>query len=145
MEKLLNVISKELKIRFIEKEEKLNNISNVIICLYTYEDTNDEVKRLFKKELRNHIFEKLENQEVGEFVEYMFDWGDFRPLGSIMEDANDNLAEVLQKLPKLPENAQYVFPIDTYFCLTVTDKSEDKSSLTSSAVSEWISKAYFMQ
>ena len=33
--------------------------------------------------------------EVGEYVEYVFDYSNVRPLGTLMEDANDNLAEAV--------------------------------------------------
>ena len=147
MEKLLNAIASRLNVRVIAEESSSSAVDSIITVtmhMYDYKETSDEVKELFKKELNNHIFNKLQEIEVNESVEYMFECGQVRPLGSIMDDANDNLAEVLQKLPALPEGEKYTLPFETYIRITLTKKSEDDVKVMPH-VSDWIREEYFNQ
>lgn len=147
MEKLLNVIASRLKVRTIAEESSskaVDSIITVTMHMFDYKEASDEVKELFKKELNNHIFNKLQETEVEESVVYMFEFGQVRPLGTIMDDANDNLAEVLQKLPILPEGEKYTLPFETYICITLTKKSKEDIRVMP-YVSNWIREEYFNQ
>lgn len=144
MEKLLNAIASKLNVRVIAEESSSSafyGIITVTMHMYDYKDASDEVRELFKKELNNHMFNKLQEIEVGESVEYMFECGQERPLGSIMDDANDNLAEVLQKLPALPEGEKYTLPFETYIRITLTKNSGDDIKVMP-YVSDWIREEY---
>lgn len=125
MERVLNEIASKLNVQVVVKERVERSIDGA--CISTeqwleHRDVTDEVRELFKKELENHLFNKLQNMKDGEYVEYGFDYGDVRPLGTIMENANDNLAEVLLKLPALNDGETYSFPCDTYIRFTYVDQ-----------------------
>ena len=88
MEKLLNAIASRLNVRVIAEESSsraLDSIITVTMHMYDYKEAPDEVKELFRKELNNHIFNKLQEVEVDESVEYMFECEQVRPLGSIID------------------------------------------------------------
>lgn len=148
MEKLLNAIASRLNVRVTveeQAEETLEGVLTVKMAMFDHKDVSDEVRQLFKKELNNHLFTKLHEVEVGEYVEYGFDYGRVRPLGTLMEDANDNLAEVLLKLPTLPAGESYDFPCDTYIRFTLTEKDENEATVKPNIVCPWIIEAYNKQ
>lgn len=149
MDKLLNAIASRLNVRVVVKEEKDTNLVNGVVTFsmefFDYRDVSDEVRELFKKELNNHLFSKLQEAKIGEHVEYGFDYGNVRLLGTLMEEANDNLAEVLLKLPALNDGEEYVFPCDTYIGFTLIDKKYNHFNAKASMVSPWIREAYSKQ
>lgn len=148
MEKLLNAIASRLNVRVVveeQSEKTLQGVLTVTMQMFDHRDVTDEVRELFKKELNNHLFTKLQKMEAGEYVEYGFDYGNVRPLGTLMEDANDNLAEVLLKLPALKDGETYDFPCDTYIRFTLTKKDEKTASVKPNTVCQWIMEAYSKQ
>lgn len=148
MEKLLNEIASRLNVRVVveeQSEKTLQGVLSVTMQMFDHRDVTNEVRELFKKELNNHLFTKLQKMEVGEYVEYGFDYGNVRPLGTLMEDANDNLAEVLLKLPALNDGETYDFPCDTYIRFTLTEKDEERASVKPNMVCQWIKEAYSKQ
>lgn len=148
MDKLLNAIASRLNVRVVVEEHSkrtLQGVLNVTMQMFDHRDVTDEVRELFKKELNNHLFTKLQNMKSGEYVEYGFDYGDVRPLGTLMEDANDNLAEVLLKLPALNDGETYDFPCDTYIRFTLTERDAKKASVKPNMVCPWIMEAYSKQ
>ena len=148
MEKLLNAIASRLNVRIVveeQSEKTLQGVLTVTMQMFDHRDVTDEVRELFKKELNNHLFSKLQKMEAGEYVEYGFDYGNVRPLGTLMEDANDNLAEVLLKLPALKDGETYDFPCDTYIRFTLTKKDEKAASVKPNTVCQWIMEAYSKQ
>lgn len=148
MDKLLNAITSKLTVRIVvEKklEKTLQGGVTVTMQMFDHRDVEDEVKELFKKELNNHLFAKLQEMKVGEKVEYGFAYGNERPLGTLMEEANDNLAEVLLKLPTLKEGEEYDFPCNTYIGFTLIKRSKKKATVKPNYVSSWIMEAYSEQ
>lgn len=144
MEKLLDEIASRLSVQIVEREEYEKGLDGTLTLMqaFSYRDVTDEVRKLFKKELYNHMFTKLlQEMEVGEYVEYGFDYGDERPLGTLMEDANDNMAEVLLKLPALNEGERYVLPGDTYICFTLMGREAKQVSITAK-MCLWITATY---
>ena len=83
------------------------------------------------------MIENVKKLDVGEHVDYGFEY-DSKPLGTLMEEANDNLAEVLLKLPALDEGESYELPEDTYVRFTVTERYENKVLVNPDIVSPWI-------
>lgn len=145
MEKLLNAIASRLTVRVTVKkqsEKTLEGVLTVTMAMFDHKDVSDEIRELFKKEFNNHLFTRLKEIEVGEYVEYGFDYGNLRPLGTLMEDANDNLAEVLLKLPPLNDGEFYDFPCDTYIRFTMTGKDENEATVKPNIVCSWIMEAY---
>ncbi len=148
MEKLLNAIASRLNVRVTieeEFEQTSEGVLTVTMAMYDHKEVSEEVRELFKKELNNHLFTKLKETELGEDVEYGFDYGNVRPLGTLMEDANDNLAEVLLKLPPLKDGESYDFPCDTYIRFTVTGREEKEITVKPNIVCSWIMEAYYNQ
>lgn len=149
MDKLLNAIASRLNVRIVVEEERYTNLVNGVVTFsmefFDYRDVSEEVRELFKKELNNHLFSKLQEAKIGEHVEYGFDYGNVRPLGTLMEDTNDNLAEVLLKLPALNDGEKYVFPCDTYIRFTLIDKKDNHFNAKVSMVSPWIREVYSKQ
>lgn len=148
MEKLLNAIASRLTVRVTveeQSEKMLEGVLTVTMAMFEHKDVSDEVRELFKKELNNHLSTKLKEIEVGEYVDYGFDYGQVRPLGTLMEDANDNLAEVLLKLPPLNDGECYDFPCDTYIRFTLTGKDEQEAKVKPNIVCSWIMEAYNKQ
>ena len=145
MEKLLDAIASRLTVRVTveeQSEKTLESVLTVTMAMFDHKDVSEEVRKLFKKELNNHLFTKLGEIEVGEYVDYGFDYGQVRPLGTLMEDANDNLAEVLLKLPPLNDGECYDFPCDTYIRFMLTEKDENEATVKPNIVCQWIMEAY---
>ena len=126
MEKLLNAISRRLKVRSIVEEQEVT----------------EEVRNMFQKELKNHLFEKLQKIEVGESVVYSFNYGN--AIGKHIGDANDNLAEVLLKLPALPDGNRYVLPFNTFISFALTEKN-GKVDVEPGIICPWIMDEYIKQ
>ena len=148
MEKLLDAFASGLTVRFTVKEQSektLEGVLAVTMAMFNHKNISDEVKELFKQELNNHLFTKLKEIKVGEYVDYGYDYGQVRPLGTLIEDANDNLAEVLLKLPPLNDGECYDFPFDTYIRFTLTEKDERKAKVQPNFVCSWIMEAYNKQ
>ncbi len=148
MEKLLNAIASRLTVRVTveeQSEKTLEGVLTVTMAMFEHRDVSDEVKELFKKELNNHLFTKLQDIEVGEYVHYGFDYGQVRPLGTLMEDANDNLAEVLLTLPALEDGESYEFPCNTYIRFTLTGRDDKEATVKPNIVCTWIMEAYNKQ
>ena len=148
MDKLLNAIASRLTIRVVveeESEKTLQGVVTVTMQMFDHRDVEEEVKELFKKELNNHLFTKLQDLKVGEYVDYGFAYGDVRPLGTLMEEANDNLAEVLLKLPALNDGETYDFPCNTYIGFTLIERNEEKATVKPNYLSTWIMEAYSKQ
>jgi len=143
MEKLLDAIASGLDIRGAEEKDlKVSDEYPLIIETdwYDYKEVSQEVIELFKKELINHLIENVKKLDVGEHVDYGFEY-DSKPLGTLMEEANDNLAEVLFKLPALNEGEAYELPEDTYVRFTVTERDKNKVIANPDIVSPWIMEA----
>lgn len=146
MDKLLNAIASRLTIQVVvEADKTLQGVVTVTRQMFDRRDVEDEVKELFKKELNNHLLTKLQDLKVGEYVDYGFAYGNVRPLGTLMEEANDNLAEVLLKLPSLNDGETYDFPCNTYIGFTLTERNEEKATVKPNYVSTWIMEAYSKQ
>ncbi len=146
MKDFLDAIASRLNVRIVVEEhsgEVLQGL-NITMQMFNYREVTDEVRDLFKNELRNHIFAKLQTMEVGESAEYVFDCGDIRPLGTLMQDANDNLSEVLLKLPTLDDEETYSLPSDTFICFTLTKKEVESVSIKPS-VCPWIMEVFSEQ
>lgn len=140
MEKLLDAIASELKVRVLVKErfEKTpHGIEIGTMQMFDYRDVTDEERELFKKEFHKHLVAKLQEMRDGESVEYGSDYEGAQ--GIFIEGANDNLAEVLLKLPTLKDGETYSLPFGTYICITLTEK--DKKTISAN-VCKWIMKAY---
>ncbi len=145
MEKLLNAIASKLSIRITVEKKSKKNLDGFLIStmsVFDHKDVSDEVRDLFKTELNNHLFSKVEEIEVGEYVDYGFNYGPESSLGTLMAEANDNLAEVLLQLPPLNDGECYDFPCETYICFALTGKDEQGSRVKPNIVCSWILEAY---
>ena len=147
MEKLLNALSKKLQIRTpaVQQVKTISLGDRKFVGpfkRFEYIEVPNEVKTLFKDKLHTHIFSKADLIGLEAKLEYSFDYGNVRPLGTLINEANDNMAEVLLELPKLGDRECYVLPLDTYFSFTVTEKSEIGTTLELTNMSEWIKKEY---
>lgn len=143
MERLLDAIASGLDIRGAERKElKVSDeyLFTIEADWSDYKDVSPEVRELFKKEFETHLLEKVKKLDVGEHVDYGFECND-KPLGTLMEGANDNLAEVLLKLPALNEGEAYELPEDTYVRFTVTERDKNKVIANPDIVSPWIMEA----
>ena len=148
MEKLLNAIASRLTIRSVNEERKTTTVNSpitVTIHPFGYEERMNSIRERFKKELNEHIFRKLQKRKTGGYVDYMFECGKHRPLGYIMDEANDNLAEVLQKLPVLQNGERYVLPANTYFSFILLKKDENEVEVKVEILSKWIKETYLSQ
>lgn len=148
MDKLLNAIASRLTIRVVVEEEsdkKLQGVDTVTMQMFNHRDVEDEVKELFKQELNNHLFTKLQDLKVDEYADYSFAYGNVRPLGTLMKEANDNLAEVLLKLPALNDGETYELPCDTYIVFRLTERNEERVTVKPIYASAWIKEAYINQ
>lgn len=134
MEKLLNAIASRLTVRIVVEEQPYETLQGLNITMQIFElrDVTDEVRELFKKELKNHLFTKLQNMRFCESVAYSFDYN---------KGANDNLAEVLLKLPILNDGEYYVFTSETYIRFTVAKREAENTTIDLSVVSPWIMEA----
>lgn len=146
MEKLLNLLSSKLQIRTSAPQQVAICSGDKEFCepfrRFQYKEAPKEVKESFKKKLENHVFSKADQLSVGERLDYLFDYGKKRPLGTLMAEANDNMAEVLLQLPELDDGECYVLPLDTYFSFEVTEKDKTVTVLELKDESSWIEKEY---
>ena len=147
MEKLLNLLSSKLQIRTHAAQQPTTISVGYrefvgLFKRFEYRDAPERVKALFKEKLEEHIFSKTEKLNVGEKIAYSFDYRNVRPLGTLMYEANDNMAEVLLALPKLGNGEYYALPLDTYFSLEVTEKTGISTTSKLKDMSWWINKEY---
>lgn len=145
MEKLLDAIASGLEIRITTAHKKDCGIRPFVTAdlkLYEYCPVNDETRKKFKEVLNNHLAEKIKGAQVGDVIEYIFEHGRVYPLGTIQDNANDNMAEVLRELPALGMvEEEYALPTDTYFSFEVTESNKN-GGMGIPRVSDWIMKAY---
>lgn len=144
MEKLLNTLVSRLSVRMVASEPSIKTWKGVSKDSFDCRDVSDSIKEIFKIEFDNQLYSKMQRMEVGESIVYGFDYDSVRPLGTLMEDANDNMAEVLLKLPALKDGESYAFPRDTYLQFTLIDKREENILITP-VLSDWILEAYQRQ
>ena len=140
MEELLNAIVSKLKIRFIVNENLGNQLEGGtfgIVSRFEFKDVTEEVKEIFKKELIQNLISKLQRAKKGEYIEYEYNFETKKPLGKIMRNANDNLAEVLLKLPKLQYGEWYDLPSDTRFYFKLGEIKSERANVEAD-VSNWI-------
>ena len=140
MGKLLDAIASQLSIRSMRNEGSSEGLT-VETKGYVYQDVSEEIRNLFKKEFNRHMYRKLRQINKGESIEYMFDCGTERPLSLLMDDANDNLAEVFNKLPQLPEGEVYAFPPNSYISITLRAKMGRRMHIKINLVSDVFVKA----
>lgn len=148
MDKLLNAIASGLNIRAVvckQSEEALQNDLIITTRMFVYKDVTYNVRRIFKRELKKHLLSKLSKIEVGEYVDYSFSYGKVKHLGTIIKEANDNMAEVLLKLPKLKEGENYEFPPNTYISFKLIDRYETGGTVEINIISPWIMEKYGKQ
>ena len=141
MERLLDAIANRLTIRVTteEQSEQISEGVSVSWTMYEHKPISEDIRKIFKKEFNNHLFTKLTEAEIGDSVEYLYECGNVRPIGTILDYANDNMADVLDKLPKLEEGEQYDLPTDTYIGFILQNKGEDGKFRTKiSGCSKWI-------
>lgn len=135
MEKLLDAIASRLEIRLTvahkEGQEVVHMPPRVTFALKLFEHcpVDERTRTMFKDALRKHIAKKIKEANIGDVIEYLFEYGQVYPLGEIQDNANDNMAEVLRELPALGMGEEYVLPADTYFSFTVENKQENSQDL----------------
>ena len=141
MEKLLNAMASCLFVRVTKKEGAYVPEGAVVSFdnEFDHNETDDETKAIFKRAFKRHLVSKMKEMKDGGIVEYTYDYETRGPLGTIMEDANKNMAEVLLELPSLKEGKCYEFPYDTYirFKLVKRDKKKNRVEIE---VCDWISE-----
>lgn len=136
MQLIISIIAERLKVRMLIKEE--NKGIGISTYRYIVADVPEYVKSLFTEELLNHMAKKARSLKKGDYFEYLYNYGTYRPLGKIMYEANDNLAEVLSTLPKLKTNAEYFLP-ETFLGLEVDEyNGRDVIKLEVDNISSWI-------
>ncbi len=146
--KLLNAITEGLNLRCLvdeQPEEKLEGDLTLKVTMFSTKDVSDEVKELFKQEFYNHLLEKFRESEEGEFITYSFNDGMKKYIGTVQQQANDNMAEVLLKLPSLEKGESYQFPDDTYVTFALIEKSDQKMYAEVAKASAWIQEKYKKQ
>lgn len=146
MEKLLDVIASRLEIRLTVAHKEGHDVyaqPRVTFGLRMFEhcSVDSETRKKFKEVLNNHLAEKIKRAQVSDIIEYLFEYGQVLPLGTIQDNANDNMAEVFCKLPALSKGEEYVLPVDTYFSFQVTGVDEN-GGRSIPRVSKWIMDAY---
>ena len=110
MGKLLDAVASQLSIRSISEEGGI----------YTQKDVTEETRELFKKEFHQDMYRKLKKIKVGQSIDYIFGSIDNKLTAEPSIKVNENLAEVLNKLPKLESGEIYAFPPNSYICITLT-------------------------
>ena len=144
MDRLLDIVSEKLIVRFkLKGNEDTDHIEGIrsLSSGIGYRFISKEVKDLFKTLLEEHVVSKLEESDFEESVMYVFDRSCKEDLGTIIRHANDNMAEVLMKLPPLKEGEEYHLPNDTVFILEPYEESSDIYAVVL-YFSEWIEKSY---
>lgn len=146
MEKLLKAIASRLEIRLTvahKEEQEVYSQPRVTVGLKMFEhcSVDEETRKKFKEVLNNHLAERIKRAQVGDVIEYLFEYGQVLPLGTIQDNANDNMAEVLRELPALGKGEEYVLPVDTYLSFRVTGVNGNGGDVMP-RVSNWIMEAY---
>lgn len=146
MEKLLKAIASRLEIRLTvahKEEQEVYSQPRVTVGLKMFEhcSVDEETRKKFKEVLNNHLAERIKRAQVGDVIEYLFEYGQVLPLGTIQDNANDNMAEVLRELPALGKGEEYVLPVDTYLSFRVTGVNGNGVDVMP-RVSNWIMEAY---
>lgn len=134
MEELINAIASRLQIRLTaayKEGQEVHTLPRVTFALklFDYCPVDERTRTMFKDALRNHIAKKIKEANIGDVIEYLFEYGQVYPLGEIQDNANDNMAEVLRELPALGMGEEYVLPTDTYFSFTVKNKQGNTQDL----------------
>ena len=98
---VLEAIASRLTVRTVVQEQSGSGPMGlgVTMQMYDHKEVSDEVKALFEEELDNHLRSKLQGMEIGDSVDYGFEYGNVRPLGTLMEDANDSHKEQSSEYP----------------------------------------------
>lgn len=144
MDKLLEAIASRLEIRLTVAHKEMRQAQPWVtasVRMFEYCPVDEETREKFQKVLNNHLAERIKRAQVDDEIEYLFECGQVLPLGTIQDNANDNMAEVLRELPTLGVGEEYVLPVDTCFSFRVTKINEDGGKVIP-RVSNWITEAY---
>lgn len=87
----------------------------------------------FKDRLHS-LYKRLRSLQEGETILYAYNNGE--------NGANEELATVLEKLPKLEEGSSYVFPDNTYLVFSSKGKNAEGKVEIEIGMSNWIRTAY---
>lgn len=80
------------------------------------------------------LYKRLRNLQEGETILYSYNYGE--------NGANEELARVLEKLPKLEEGRAYAFPDNTYLVFSSKGKNTEGRVEIEIKMSNWIRTAY---
>ena len=143
MEKLLNTLANGLSIRFKKSEDYEGEGLNVTFQSFDYRPVTKEVQELFKSKFKEHLFAKLKELESpGNFVEYSFKHGVVYPMSSLLDTANDNMAEVLLQLPALEAGESYNLPENTFVSFRLLEKNGDNITVAIKPLCSWTKNSY---
>lgn len=145
IEKLLEVFPEGLYVRHEEVIPESKN-SKKDLRNVSYTRASLEVKEAFKAVLRENLLSKLEKCSIGEKISYSFYLGTVHSPHSVYhgdpaQSINQNLQEVIDKLPKLPEGEEYVFPDHTSVSVKVIGFDQGKSVTSLDNLCSWLRKA----
>lgn len=131
MENVLNAFASGLKIQY-QTEEKME-----------FKPASEEQITAFKEAMKKHLASRGKIREYGDIITYDYYRAKIR--GGMrgfderhVESANANLAEVLLKLPKLPEGECYVFPTPTFVSFQIVGKMGNDSDFNPVKACPWI-------
>lgn len=116
MGKLLDAVASQLSVRSTDKESGS----------YTIREATEETRELFKKVFQRDMYLKLKKIKVGETIDYVFGSIDNGLADQPIIKANENLEEILNKLPRLESGESYAFPPNSYICITLTAQKAKK-------------------
>ena len=140
MDKILEGVARSLKVRrTIDRTQ--NCLESPGAFKYEYEDVPDTVAKQFKVELINHVNGILNYKDdvvysfnnVKGFMQYCRERMPYKGIRNnvnsldpvqnrLFRDANNNLAEVFNKLPSLGEGEEYAFPRETFVIFTLIER-----------------------
>ena len=137
-DKLVEAVARGLKIK---KKVPTQNDGplNIIGLEWEFTRVPDETIGSFKKLLREDLTKRSNQTIVGATFGYAFHCEKVENC-----HMSDNAKQILDQLPKLPENQEYHFPIDSVLEFKVTRKDEHTTDVEVVKISQWIEREYYL-
>lgn len=133
-DRLAEAVAKGLRIKESVRAQQ-DGPFKIIGLDWRFVEVPKETSVQFKKVLKKDLTDRIRRTNVGETFEYSFDFTNVK--------GYNNLQQILDQLPILPENQSYYFSKDMVLSIKVLRRDDNTTDVEVVEISQWIERAYY--